>query len=772
MDTLRNRRRAVGLAALLVAFTLAAPMGAHADSAGRSGAAVGEPRAVTPASPASLRDQVRVVAGSADWLVFEQTPSLAGGLSHYGPAADRAVARLVARARGGHQTPLGPMPRHEFSWSVYGNWLVAGHAHGSPAAVRVDEWNLTSGHRSTIRLPSRKDDLVAAAPGGVLYRTPDGTLGRERRGSTTVTTYGTPFGATKFFSGVAGPDGAVLLTEDAAKYVSFAQLAQPQALDTPQGGGDVLVCKSVDASYAGCYSYDDTTDSTPVDQDLLVPLDGGAAAVTTECVGPDAVTGATIVWGSGTRGGSCRDSGYPTLMSLHVGDSAPLTSTTTIDGDIGTAYGQAVAPQPRSLGVRAASSATDSHLLFRTPRSRVTTGSFALSAGQLFDADDQAGTRADLLATVRMQTAAATARSVRLTHRHVVGRAPHGRQVDTHSVSASAGGVAYAVIADPAGATEQIRVRSPLGDATVSGVQIDAPFILSGGRLIYMRANPLSWHLYDVVAHSDRAVANLSSTDYQVRNSLSVALSGDNLYTQVGHRLYDEDLLTGKKTFLATSGGLPLYAVGDHVAWGQASHASYLKVRTGSAVHTIRHAGFIVGVSSAGMLLKQRNGAIRLRRWGGGSDRLLGGSAYLSSGFDTVYPQLDGHLMAWIDAHGRLRAASTRYALARPQYLGDPRTSNALSDGGRWLASLPYTEPLTSCHATITRHGRVVRRIACDAALMRAGLARVSWNGTDSHGNPAASGVDHWALRARGAAGTALDASGGLHGVHGSVRVP
>jgi hypothetical protein len=178
-----------------------------------------------------------------------------------------------------------------------------------------------------------------------------------------------------------------------------------------------------------------------------------------------------------------------------------------------------------------------------------------------------------------------------------------------------------------------------------------------------------------------------------------------------------------------------------------------IDVRTGKQM-TVHHAGTL---TSAGLLYGSHVLTYK------GKTKKVGG---------INVTDIDGHAVVSENSHGNLHLRARHLPVPRPEALGAPLAPSTFdpSTTKNWDTYIPYSLSLGSCHITIKRHGKQVRRLDCTTARRKAGVATVHWNGR-AHGNPVAAGTYHWHVHASGGSGAALNAAGHHKDVHGTVAV-
>lgn len=96
---------------------------------------------------------------------------------------------------------------------------------------------------------------------------------------------------------------------------------------------------------------------------------------------------------------------------------------------------------------------------------------------------------------------------------------------------------------------------------------------------------------------------------------------------------------------------------------------------------------------------------------------------------------VDGAIVTWINANGSVSAGVLGSVTDAPRYLDDPiapATIPLAAAHPAWTAEFDASAPLTTCHVEILLRGAVVTTLACTAADMAYGVAKVTWTAKPS----------------------------------------
>jgi hypothetical protein len=759
---------------------------------------------LSPTGPGTLFDRVVPLAGSATLLVYARTHQLAGGAGGLDGAQgrdDSYTAALEARTSTGATTSLGHYPADFMDWSLAGDMLTAvpsDDAGENPQSQVVSWWNVSTKAHGTVKMPSASDLYRAAAPGGLIYLAPGGTLRFETTGGT-VTSLGVPFGAASTVQSVASGDSGFVVSSrtGGAKYQVFGAPGTFATLDT--GSTQLVACQNVDASYAACNAGDaDEENPREVDpsSSILVPLNGSAPTTSTDCPGGSTVVGSTLFW-------QCAGDD-PKVFSLTAGASSTQSSSDDVEYRLVPAYDKAVGAQPGhgTIGAGGINIADSSIVGFDTTLAKttvvaarpspVTVAGFSLTAGRVvYNDDETVGSLPDSLTSTMSRPISATSTKVTVGTAQRLASGTSTSQLAPDVVAASGRTVVYGE-GFTNRETTTLHVVTAGGSATITGVLGYGNIVLSGNRLVYSRqtSSGSTINLYDIRTKKTTVLRTVKGGIA----TASTAVWGNYVAWMTPHGwVYRENLTTGKTVKLATGnkkkyyGDVAVYAYGDWVGWHTQQYADV----TGSDQDAIRNAKTMKpatklnrtlwSLTSAGALLdsvataKGGQGfgdldaptSFALRTYAGHTSTVLSSRSFVTG------PQLDGNALAWVDSSGVLQAKPLSVSVPHPRSLGGSvgPAKFAATGTATWTLATPYSLGLTSCHVTITRHGATVRTLSCAKSSLASGVATVTWDGKTSQGVKAPAGTYHWSIHAAGKSGAATNSAGQSTPVTGTIAL-
>lgn len=132
---------------------------------------------------------------------------------------------------------------------------------------------------------------------------------------------------------------------------------------------------------------------------------------------------------------------------------------------------------------------------------------------------------------------------------------------------------------------------------------------------------------------------------------------------------------------------------------------------------------------------------------------------------------VDGHLMAGIDAQGRVAVRALPFGGSKrypPRLLG-VTASTDFTIPGRWSPGFDATTELTGVRLTLARDGVVVRTLTGSGA--DGSIRNLHWDGTDDAGNPLPAGTYGWRLAAAAKDGGGPLVTVDARALTGSVRL-
>jgi hypothetical protein len=709
-----------------------------------------------------------ILAGSAKWLVFEQAD----------PANSfPKVKHVVVRSASGKVRTL-PHSGGQSSWQASGH-VILGFRRPFPNTP-VTWWDLSSG-KSGHATFGNDQTSIGVTPDGYAYLTGNHRVHLVHVGSGDRTSFkGVAFAVAYAFT---TPRGIVYETKHHGDwYQKFAGRHPVHRIHIPTRPGDAYfsACYSRNAHYLGCWHGYDDDDSNAADSVELIPLDGGKPQVTSTNPGEPALAGDSAVWATGN---TFYGSGTPTLEQMTYGTSDVQSRPTRVTGpsprtyNAATAYGKAIFTGPNEDTIISVDPTGAVDTLYRSAPAPVTVTGFALSAGRIVDADNQADSdHPDHVVSLRQHPVSSDGSTVSVGASAVIDpdnvNPPETDETwgPRQPMAASADTTAY-LVQDPASGVD-LRVLSPLGNQTVDDVEY-FPLQVSGNRVLYYgeAAGANTAFLLDLTTDQ---TTNLTLT-YQ---GIDFWLWGDYLVYRTADHLHQVTLSTGANQVIVDSPVESPREVGKYVVYdtgGRKVTILDVDAHTSSKFRLPKGTSAL-GLSDDGPIYEAPSGTIYqspsrwfLHRWGGKEMPLIGSHAIRT----VDQPQVAGRALAWIDPNDDLQVAPLDLTPLAPQSLGDavtPATYNAAGPA-RWDVTIPYSEPLTSCAMSIRQGGATVRTLPCAPDQADLGVAAVSWDGKDSHGTEVTPGVYTWTVNAAGAGGAALDAAGTSARVSGTVAV-
>ncbi|HEY2273103.1 MAG TPA: hypothetical protein VGH30_10025 [Jatrophihabitantaceae bacterium] len=638
------------------------------------------------------------------------------------------------------------------------------------ADYRLVWWNLKTKASGSTAIPAGTA-YMAAAPDGALLQSADHLEDLATDG--TVTDLGAPFPGNANWSATAGDDGAVLATNDVPGQLTYHAWNGTgfTALDL-QDPDRRAGCSAVVGEYAGC--IDSRTGGHF--RVLLVPVDGARPAqIIDQRGGIVAVVGSRVLFEHTTSRGDAFK-----ISSVAYGSPKLEHGTMTIGEPGVSALGRAVVVDAEGGQLRTMTSATSaSHVLVTASRSQVATTAFSLSAGRIVSIDDRDGPM-DTSGVYRTAITTDQARPARGSTR-TVARPTFGSDIFSSGTT-----IVYGL---PSEQDETRVVQTPNGATKLRHVAPMTQVTVSGNRVLYIGLRHDGGQKAEIF---DAATGRTTHVPVSVSTIgvPSPAVFGNYVaYIKVNGSVWRENVVTGHAVRLAGPHDdmtfARVFVYGNYVGWHieagddlEPPHPIDINrvrnVRT--MAPSIKLPAEIAQMSGAGITLTDSEpfdptdakASYTLRTWSGRTVPLLPEAIYYAR------PQISGRTMAWIDNHNLLMVAPMpgRPKLEAPRYLGAPIAPVEVNRSGsaNWRLYAPFSEPLTTCHVTISRHGQVVRTLSCKAAQSKVGVAHVGWDGT-THGTRVPAGRYTYRIFASGRGGRALDAAGNSGRPVGHIRV-
>jgi hypothetical protein len=764
-----------GLLGVAAAICLAAPIDARADVP--VGTAVSPINAPGPAS-----DQLEPLAGDAQWLIYGQAPILGDGT----PDLDRA--RLEAYDGSGPSVDLGPVPTGSIAaqqqYSVVGSMLTVETSVDGP----VDWWNLADDTSGTATVPGQ---WAGSSSDGWIYTQAIASGDKIVNESTTgtTTTIATIFTTSNesVEDATTGPSGVVVAgTAGDVVYVTLAGAvsALQSAWSKYAAQPDEFVrCGGISATQTACAILGIATDEVARTAHRAnavtslvqrIPLDGSAATTAPDtCLG-DQDRGPSVAF-TATRM-FCADD-VVTSEPLTPG-SAVHTSSYTVGDDateltaaLGTAF---VANTARTRLESLADASSPPTSVLKAPRSPASVGAFAITAGRIVWASDeaypgQAKDTPDSIYAARLSSSGATITAG--------SQSAVSRNAGLNNVWVSGPTTAYQSAATVAGAaTPAIHVIAPHRTTILRDVS-PATMSLSGFRAFYrLRAvpkhGPGRYMVLNVLTGRSTPVRVLNRLRKHFQLVDPSALAGNFVaYATPNGQVRRLNVGTGKSTVVTTHApvaGEQLSAYGPYVAWKSAHHNEQTVFRNATTMSpsiALPTESSIATMTNSGMLIYDYFGFVELRGYGA-RDKVRKVFPYAGG---ISFPQIDDSVVTWTDAAHVLRAIRFPAAPATAYPLGAPDAPKNFNPRAHrsWRATAAFSATLTSCTVTISRASHMVSSLPCQPTAMRLGDASVTWNGKAASGKRVAAGTYTWTATVRGMAPSIKTTSGSVTVVRG-----
>ena len=623
-----------------------------------------------------------VHTGSPSTLIYGRLPRRALDMSPAGPID--YDEQIIARDRSGREQVLGTLTQPRFDWSLVGSLLTADRGGGEPMHS-VDWWNLSSQDKGHLELPPTHSYL-AAAPGGVLAKRPDGSvelvmLSGER------TPLGRPFVDGIVNTAAADDHGAIL--GGARGEVAYLPFTKPYRFRSLQSDTTMpLQCLAVTATYAGCLggTIDDHVELT---RSVLIPLDGDApTGVDARPTLGAAVSSDSLIW---LDSGQTSGVQIATLRNGSDGASKDDARLLRLTGAYGAAVGLSADRHTLVSIDRAGRTST----LLSAPTAPVTYASLAIGNGRVITIDDLEEPRhpdSELSVHAWPLTDAGTRDSTQRPQ--LIGTGTHREPVIAAMLAACGRTIVYATgnrSADgPLVAT--LHVVRPSGTAVIDNALRGGLLQCSGSRVLYCRPSlspelprggiQAELRLHDLDTGADRLVANVFEARADRGSDLAdgtthvAALLGDAVaYVDTAGHVVREDLATGAKSTITRVrlDGYPrtanVYLAGRRLLLHvrtyrhQQPHDRQIVYTVGHAHPTLILPRHSIGVSltpdgviteTEAPLQPEVAGSVQtrsfsLRAWDGRSLPILAEGVYLSN------PLIEGNTLAWIDENDALQ---------------------------------------------------------------------------------------------------------------------
>lgn len=570
-----------------------------------------------------------------------------------------ATGELVAVDAAGHRSKVGVVTPDMRQFSIVGGNL---RALSASDPTKVYHWAIPAGpHQtyttSTVRPGHR---YLGAASYGWLSIDAAGEL-YDDNGGVAARSLANPFGTAQDVSAVSGPTGAVVWNKTDIAFVAFGD-GHVTPLDTSRltnlpGGTNSPVCWSASSSAVACGSYYFTgEDDSGVRNIFLDPLDGAPAyAVSTERPEPATMLGSTAAWR--TEDGR-----------LHVlGDGSLLTSKAKVGTwPVAGLGGFLTTNGSRHTGLRVSADTKTTKTVLPPTHATSEATEFALADGTVIWL--QNGRRGPAVHQ-RSVTRNSSQTGVKAGPAHRVARskALHGQLAAAGATIGYPTELNNSAVGQNGGQT--LRVVTRHRTRTIHGVDRYLPVSIGAHHVAYY------------TGERSARIYNLETGKATKLAVTGIALSGHWLaYADTAGTIRLKDLRNGTIRTVATGVqivGDQLFVHGQVVAWnayppGFGGHLAFYRDMGGSGgVVQLPTDVNVWQLSDAGIVLEHtpaRPGATspafpgpRAVRFHPAMTFLLqpyGGapSTLLVADYPVAGPQVSGHVVAWIDQHGRVRA--------------------------------------------------------------------------------------------------------------------
>jgi hypothetical protein len=631
--------------------------------AGPANASTSHPKTLSKSAPTAAHTYLDPVAATPDTAAFGEPWAVYERHDAVGQALD-PTGQLLAVTAGHKPRVFGEVTSVMSGFSIAGRTLTA---RSNRNAARVFWWqpakHTSAGtyHAGTVHAGNR---YLGSAPDGWIEIDPTGALHDVPVGAGTPRTLGNPFGSAQGVSGVSGPTGIVVWNASDIAFVSFAT-GHVTTLDTSKltdlsGGTNTPVCWSASASTVACGTYYFTgEDNSGIRNVFLDPLDGKPAfAETTKCPAEATVLGKHAAWIACSR------------HLVVLGKSGVVTSPVKIGAwPVAGLGGYLSTNAKRHVGIKVAANVRTSKTVVPSTHATTHATEFALGAGHIIWLQN-ASSGATVHRRAVGHNAAGTSVNAGTTHRVATSRAVHGQLASAGKTYAYPTKLTSSFVGHHG--SETLRVVSPSGSVSIHDVDRYLPVTVSGHRIAYY-TDPRNARVYDLHTHK--------TTKFE---TTGIALSGHWLaYADTAGTISLTNLTTGAVRTVASGMQLVddgLFVHGQTVGWnayppGFGGHRAYYRnMAAPGPVVPLSTRVNIWQFSDAGMVLERTPSAAssttpnfpgaRALRFRPNMTFLL--QAYGSSVAHTLLvtsypiagPQLADGVVAWIDQHGRLKAAA------------------------------------------------------------------------------------------------------------------
>lgn len=724
---------------------------------------------VTPTGASTLATEVVPLAGDAGWLVYADVQVL----------GDRSTGATQLEVTDGTGSPsalgssqLSPNG-YAGTFSLVGDVLTTINA--EPAGYQiVTWWDVATGQTGE----------SATLPGAWLGSSPDGwyyAVGNAVYDESTlgvVKPLATAFPsdpAESVITGNAGPGGVVVTGDhgDVDYLTTDGSVVPLKTLWPSWATYDYIRCAGTSDAETLCVEYADSAESPAPIVAHRLSLDGQTVKYA-----PPACDGANAPAAAFVDGRMvCADD----VVSSQNPDGSVDVSTYHVGRGIGygaiqvvSALGTAVVANPAQTQLETVTTATvEPEPLLTAPISEVSSGAFALSSGRIvFTSDSSYGGVAAPGSSAAAQSAVSNT-TAGFTVLPSAPIAPAGWQY----VYASGLTTAYTRKVTTNGLSDwTMVVVSPQHTSTVTKV-LRSTVSASGNRVLYRTVETPAhrWGRYmllDATTGKRTPVAALNTANNAIRGFTPSKLWGSYVAYSDGTELYRLNVQTGKRTRVAAyrgqpddTFGAPLLVYGPYVGWaeggslgGGTGEGVYRNVTAGTAAVKLPEGSFIEGMTNDGLLTGNQvdhsydNGEIVPNSYS------LRGYAANATPTDVLTApdalsraQLSDSVIAWTDGSHLVRVAPVAGPVATPLWLGDPYVERVKATH-TWHFAAPFSASLSTCSVTISRGGKSVQNLRCDAHAMAFGVAQAQ--------SRLAAGRYTWQVAVTGTSGVTTSKSG------------
>jgi hypothetical protein len=602
---------------------------------------------ISPTGDSTLASGVRALTGDADLVIYQRADAELLGTKRSRQQSEGVYShlpqQLVAQSAEGDTVALGVAPPASRFWSMAGNLVTAEHLRPGNAHRPVLWWDVASGQHGSIEVPEGFFYSSAAPDGAVITDPATGEL-KELHRNGSVTSLGT--GAANFLPTTVSSDSG-FVNWNGSGSVTYQTWSSPGTfVDLQSGLGPAPnqpACQAMSDTYVACAESGQVS---------LVRLDGGAPVISASASDDD--TGVGII------GTSLAYRNYDHYLVVVHGDGSDDTTSTTQVGDIVQALGAPVTEvHDKHAQISAINADAQFSSVTRVVPSQIVAGAFALTAHQIRWIDDAPTPgRSHVIGSVKGRGLTVHGGRVRLQRpRRVAVLAGGLHPGDPNTIVADG---AVTVFQQRSGHVEAV---TPHGARHFHG-----SLAVADRRWVVTRTERFA-SVHDL---RTRRTIKIPITDYD-----ALALWHNDLahLSQYG-KLTVTNLVTGHQRLVhprvsfphhAFYGGGPVYLRGGRVAWeGQGRGGPRWHLVSLKTGHRTTPAHAVIAMTADGVLedlrysppgdwRRQPNPTPIWFQADGGRPRQL----YAARRWWQL-PEVAGHVIAWIDEAGQLKAQRFR----------------------------------------------------------------------------------------------------------------